>query len=241
MKTRRMMALVGLVALGMLAGQAGAAIECTIQVSLQAGQTGVVAAAGDQVRMDVWAVIASADGTYANDSAREFYGALKTTGTVIGNLAFTANASFAATGFSNGTQVDLNGDGGLDVGSTAPQVDTGWVHPFAGPGVNINPGAADANKVLLGSLVFTATNVPAGGTSAINWSYRVKTGLGNTIDVYQKDAATTSATTAAGSDTRLAVGSSVSVVSQAIPEPMTMVLLGVGGMVIVAFRKRRHA
>ena len=111
-------------------------LSMTIDVRTSAGGKAVTATAvGQVVDLDVYAVIS---GTTAGsndaflDAVGSFLGTKTATGGVVGNLAATLIPTFVGAGASDGTQQDLNGDGGLDVGrATARPARTGTSPPAA--------------------------------------------------------------------------------------------------------------
>jgi len=261
MKTRSMLALVAVAALGLMASQAGAIPTMTISIQVDPNSPGYVnsksatVGTNTQVWMFVYAYVNGADGDYTNDGVRETYGKIMTPGALHGNMAFTAagsafypdTAGFRVSPFNNGTARDLDADGDLDLGGTNQETDTtSWVHPYAGV-TCMNPIPTDGNKVYLGRLVFTMASGATGATT-IDWSYRVKTGTGSEIDAFAVDAlrnTTTNeliVTTVPGTGNAAgALGVDGSPVITFVPEPATMALLAFGGAAVMAIRKRRRA
>jgi hypothetical protein len=235
MKAPWMVRLAVLMGVGLLVSQAGAAVM-TMQLELASGQTPVVSASSPTVAFNVYAYIAGTDGLTTNDGVAQFYGALKSAGTLSGNLSFTLDPAFTiGNGFSSGTVQDLDGDGDLDVGGTAPNTQAvptnAWIYGTNGSGTF---AALDGNRVLVGTGVFTATTFAPGTEADLNWSYRLKTTAPSAIDGYKVDG---TSVLVAGSSANLGVGPALVIT----PEPATMAILGLGAMVNLFIRRKRSA
>src|SRR4051812_26055586 len=85
------------------------------------GKTVNVTSVGQVVNLDVWAVVRGSDSNAANDGFQWAHGSFLSSdvggGVAAGSLSATVLTPFESTSFQNGTQVDLDGDGDLDVGS----------------------------------------------------------------------------------------------------------------------------
>jgi hypothetical protein len=241
MKAPWMVRLAVMAVVGLLVSQAGAAV-LTVQLEFAPGETGVVTASDGNVLMNVYAYIASANGTYTDDGVGQLTGAIKSSkGGLLGNLQFInansllQNIPSPGSGFNLGTIQDLDGDTDLDVGGKDGNIQGGvagsWIDLFAGANVFISPD--DANRMLLGQVLFTATDITPGSSTNINWSYRVKPTLGN-IDQYRLDGTGASV---AGNSANLGVGPALVIT----PEPATMAILGLGAMVNLFIRRKRSA
>lgn len=86
------------------------------------GSTATVANVGDQVKFDIWFTVTGHDTDLTNEGLQTVNASLLSTnligGSVNGTITVdTIEAPFTANGSQTGSQVDLDGDGDLDVGS----------------------------------------------------------------------------------------------------------------------------
>jgi len=153
---------------------------------------------------------------------------------LLGNLSFSLDANWQGTGFSNGTAVDLDGDGDLDVGGTDPNFATGYVTP-ASIYLAQSIGQYGA-KVLVGDGTFTLTDGSAfaGKETVLEVSARVRAGTTSSAKVHKIIVDGVYGSYLGGD-----ISSGPGVVVSFVPEPMTLALLAAGGTALLAFRKRR--
>ncbi|CAN5515436.1 hypothetical protein BH09PLA1_BH09PLA1_32340 [soil metagenome] len=90
--------------------------------TLTNSQSVVVAGVGAQIHVDIWAHITGTNGQLFDEGLTSLSGSLLSWQNDFGNyvrgdLSASLLPSFSAPGSSVGTQIDLDGDGGLDVGS----------------------------------------------------------------------------------------------------------------------------
>jgi hypothetical protein len=237
MKTRLIGVMAVVLAVGLVSGSAGAAI---VTFSLEVDPSGPryisskwADASDGNVLLDLYAYFASANGTYADDGIfGTVYGSLKSgVGGLLCDLSWAFVApGLQATNWSAGTVQDLDGDGDKDIGGPDGQVATDWINLFSGANTLLSPD--DGNRLLCGKVILTVTSFAPDPT--VNWAFRNKTGLGNSLHSFKVDNV---GFTATGTDTRIGVDTPVTI----IPEPMTMTLLAVGGTALVAFRRRKRA
>src|SRR5882672_2068484 len=85
------------------------------------GKTVNITSVGQVVNLDVWAVVRGTDNDATNDAFQWAHGSFLSTnvngGAAFGSLSAAVTNQFATQVSQNGTQVDLDGDGDLDVGS----------------------------------------------------------------------------------------------------------------------------
>jgi hypothetical protein len=240
----------------LIVSSAQAGIVYTLQVSdvQTPGTTRVdathatVERAGDVVNFDVWGVITTGDAAapLANPATSGVLvcnlSFLKTGG-MAGNLAATLSSQLAGTASSNGIQADLNGDGSMDVGSNLlTNAATGFFTGTSTGGTNPIFG----NQILLGTLSFTAGDLAAGPTT-INARARGSTGAAagaNSLQQFRLDGTNVLAGKGTGTPdafvfTNPVIFSGAAVTVSPVPEPSTIILLGMGALALVFIRRRK--
>ena len=185
-------ALVRNLAFGAALGAAAAArASLTIEVQLPSGgKSATVSTPGQQVQLDVFAVVTGANASGADDGMQIAQGSFRSTGTLYGNLAGGVVAPFNGVGSTGGASVDLDGDGDNDVGSnndasaagfwgarsSSPQSPNGY--PANAPPIpasSYGTVAGSSYRVKLGTLLFTVSSTQAQAT-AINFTPRNSSG-----------------------------------------------------------------
>jgi hypothetical protein len=217
----------------------------------------VIATGANQVIvLQLYAIIQNLDGNHANDGFQQVYGSFLSSssglsGNLRGDTNFVvggqtqinnvpgANAGVAQAGF----QFDLNGGGGLDVGSNAtdvPGVPLPWFLAVGGSGIGgttFGVGAgAGGTEILIAETTFTLGPESVGSTS-INFAPRQWL-TGGTLStrkhiVFRTDS-TTVITSLAYGDPNYDVGSAVNIL---IPEPSAIGMLMLGTLGLVGFRR----
>jgi len=212
----------------------------------------VGAAAGDQISLNVYAVLHGATNA-STDGTIQFVGNINSSnGGLLGNVGgTTVNSSFHGTGFQAGTQVDSDNDTDLGIGSEATygqgasDAVTGNTYFAAvSPGaltlapVTGTPDASNDLKQLLGTAVFTVTG--SGGSTTLTWFPHLKTdGLASAKnDQRFVEGGTTFQLngTAGGTPTNFDF-STVNVT--AAPEPGSLALAGIGAAGLLLRRRRK--
>jgi hypothetical protein len=90
----------------------------TIDVQLPTGgKSAVVSGAGEQVQLQVFAVVTGTNATGADDGLQIAQGSFLSTGALQGSLAASVIAPFTGVGSAGGSVSDLDSDGDADVGS----------------------------------------------------------------------------------------------------------------------------
>ena len=138
------------------------------------GKTVSVSSVGQVVNLDVWAIVTAGDSTATNDAFQWAHGSFLSSdvggGAAAGTLSAAVQSPFDATAASNGTQVDLDGDGDLDVGSNDnSQPDNFFVARASGLQGGHDPAPA---KFLIGTVSFTVTSLKSGTSTDINFRPR---------------------------------------------------------------------
>jgi len=234
MKTRFAMVLVVTAVLGLMSSGAGAAIM-EFAVQLAPGETGEVSPTDGNVAFDVYVNILGIDSDLTNDKLVQTYGGLSTPGSLLGNLSLTLASNMANAPAVNGTVQDRDADTDSDVGGTIHNTHVAgneWIFGYGGI------SGVVGQHILLGSGVFTLNDVNPliGETTGLLWTIRNKTdGLAGTktLHKFNVDGVLKQLV---GSDAGLSVGSAPVVTF--VPEPVTMVLLA-GGSVVLLLRRRK--
>ena len=165
----------------------GALASLTIDVQTAGGgKSAVVSAAGEQVQLEIFAIVTGSNGTGADDGLQIAQGSFLSTGGLQGSLAATVAAPFNGVGSSLGAVTDLDSDGDADVGSNNNAAGTGfWItrsespqspngYPSESPPIaasSFGSVAGSSYRVQLGTLIFTASSNLAEST-AVNFRVR---------------------------------------------------------------------
>lgn len=196
-------------------------------------QNVVIDHVGQQVTIDVWGILSS--GTTGNgitQAAMQFHSVEDPTGGMWGDISGATHPAFILG--SNGVQTNYDGNPDLE-----------WGGPVGGSSNSNNffcsgtsSVAADATgKVKMGSFVWTATKVTPGSIStsvlsAVPW---ISSSTQKGVYKYLQDGVTYSnITTDPGS-----FGTGATVTLTTVPEPATLVLLGMGALALVFVRRRK--
>ena len=151
---------------------------CTMTVGLRVAGSNATTASVTKVGQVInLQAVATISGTTAgtNDAFVDLIGSFVGTRTssagVVGNLAATLLPTFTANGSSNGTQQDLNGDGGLDDGSTSTSANDAEQYVVARSGTEDYSGlvSGDTNTFILATLTYTVTSLGSGGATDLNF------------------------------------------------------------------------
>lgn len=157
-------------------------LTLTIQVTGSGGPSGSnslqVTNVGQVVSLQVWAEITDPQTLPTEDGVEDIVGSFLSTGVgpgpVAGNLASEVMSPFDANGSQNGTSVDLNGDGNLDVGSNDNDNADGFFFARSDGMETSGSGtiSGDALEFEIGTLTYTVTSLNFGGETDINFRPR---------------------------------------------------------------------
>lgn len=166
-----------------------------------------------------------------------------------------ARNPFTKNGTYRGASADLDGDGDLDLGSGPTPAAKDFSifrqsepQPYVPPGVDDegNPTAAIGSPLpdggvefWIGRLLFTPTQLLAGGTTELNFKFREDSPgvVAKEAALWTEDGNTTSYdVTSVG---RFGVGAPIVFTIEAIPEPASLSLLGLAGLGLLARNRRR--
>jgi hypothetical protein len=159
----------------------------TIDVQLPTGgKSAVVSAPGEQVQLQVFAVVTGTNATGADDGLQIAQGSFLSTGALQGSLAASVIAPFTGVGSAGGSVSDLDSDGDADVGSNNNAAGTGfWIarsdspqspngYPAETPPIpasSFGSVTGASYRVQLGTLTFTISSSLAQST-AVNFRPR---------------------------------------------------------------------
>lgn len=153
-------------------------LSAVIDVRLPGGgKTVNVTSVGQVINMEVWATVTGSDANGANDGIQSLVGSFLSTnvggGSANGTLVAENVSPFDATGVTAGTQVDLDGDGDLDIGSNDSSHAAGFFFARAG-GVQFSGGVVSgaSNSFKVADLSFTVTSLLSGTSTKINFRKR---------------------------------------------------------------------
>ncbi len=164
--------------------RATAQLTYDLRVSDTGAKTATVAAAGDVVTMNLYAIIAGADSDPANDGFHTGQGSfLSGIGGLKGDLSFFNLDPFAFTAATKpGVQRDLDGDGDLDVGGLGQTAYDGQSYFVSGTSPVMG---MPAGGFLLGQLKFVVTS-SADSSTSISFLPRIMTVGTSTAKTPQK-------------------------------------------------------
>jgi hypothetical protein len=150
-------------------------MAATVDVRLAGGgQTASVANVGDKVNFEVWVNVTGANSTGSDEGLQIVVGSNISGGAALGTLKLTRTAEFTALGSSDGSQVDLDSDTDLDVGSNNNDDPTGQ---FAARSSSLSTDGTivgGTNSFLVATGSFTVTSLLTGVQT--NLTFRPRTG-----------------------------------------------------------------
>lgn len=137
------------------------------------GKTVDLTSVGQQVNMDIWAVVTGTNSTGADDGFQMALGSFLSAatsgeGAASGNLSATYLYPFDAAGAQPGKVQDLNGDGNLDVGANDRSSSGDFFCVRTGSMTTAGKTSFSSNWFKVGTLTYTVTALHD-GTTAINF------------------------------------------------------------------------
>ncbi len=154
-----------------LEGRAYMSITVGLRVT-GGGQSATVTKVGQVIALQAYATISgstagSNDGFF--DLAGSFEGVKTASTSLIGNLQAQLIPDFTADGASDGKVQDLNGDGGLDVGSTDTSTTDNYFFARSGNVDYDGLVSGDTNTFVLASFTYTVTSLGNGTATDLNF------------------------------------------------------------------------
>ena len=230
--SRRVLLTMVVAVLGLLVSQASADLIIDVSAAdgapldTPSGIKAVLVNPGETVTLEVFGLIENSPG---GDSFTSAEGSLMSgAGPLLGDLAnHTVNGPYA--GGSAGVQQDLPiaaPDGDMDYGRDGVNTGHGDLVWYRKAG--IDPVAGSVHP--LATVEFTASGNP-GEKTEVNWSFATPAGF-NQNPSWAEDGVGKNAMTGT-------YRSGAPVVVEVIPEPGTLILLGMGALVLLARRRRR--
>lgn len=195
------------------------------------------AANGDTVSFDVFANISNGNGNSSDDGLVNAFASFSSSinGAFRGDLLAARDSNFTASGSSAGKQVDLDGDGDLDVGNPVQTSATNWFNARA----NTAPTPIFGNHIRIGTLTLTITQILSGSTS-VNVLLRNQPSSSAPYN-WEEDGAFLTANTAATNFGQVNQGAPVvfdTAGGGVTPEPASVGILALGGLTALARRRR---
>lgn len=205
------------------------------------------------VSLELWGVVTGTDAFNTNDGIQSVYAWLVTDNHgITGLTGFSATTSraygFTGTPNTEGTLVDNGGIMDLK-GST--KTNTCIVRSKAGANIPqytglLEPGLpsedyislANGAEFKLGTFYYGYSNIQGPGSAFINCAVPTWASVLNKIATWGEDT-TTSANNSASSTTDVGIGDGVSIVFLS-PEPSVPILLGMGCLTLLAWRRRKR-
>lgn len=217
-----------------------------VNVRLAAGQTNIIDTVGQIVNLEIYATLPA--GTTAPGAVSISYGLKSTEDAELlaGNIANVVRGSIFNTGSAGASHAAYDAVGGTDWGGTIPGTSTTG---FATAGtLSTSTGVWDAvkNEAVLGTFQWVATAVPSAyaetEVSAFNMIKAVAPDfLYDTSFNYWANGVNVKSTLTAyqtGTDW-INPGATVTLTTQIVPEPSTLVLLGMSCLALLAYRRRK--
>lgn len=166
-------------------------LSLTIDIQLADGATTAMVSAGQTLHLQVWAVVSGTVSPATDDDFQEvwgsFIGTKTATGSVAGNLSAHLISPFNAIASQAGKSQDLNGDGSLDVGSTAPDTASSddYFFPRAGSMESGGKVIGNTESYEIATLAYTVTSIGTGQATDINFVPRISPAVA--VAVWRQD------------------------------------------------------
>lgn len=182
---------------------------------------------GDTVTLGLFAKVTGTDGVN-NEAFQSVFGLVNSVGSNKGNMSGGYVPAFFTAGVSqNGSVVDWDSDGDLDIG-LSPTNSSG-VGKFAGRSLSATPMPSLGGAVLVGEFIWTVTT--ASGFFELNFTVRNNNGANvNAAALWFEDGSSISK---GPTNSPITVGPPVS-----IPEPASLGALGLAGIGLLKRRNR---
>lgn len=143
-------------------------LSLVVDVKAASDTSTMLTRVGQVVNFDVWATATGADATITNDGVQTLFGSFYSTnvggGAALGTLKATVVAPFDGSASTGGEQLDLDGDGDLDVGVAPNSTVTGGVFVARANTMTTTGGVAvsKGQSFKVATLTFTVTKLLSG-------------------------------------------------------------------------------
>ncbi|MEA2711321.1 MAG: hypothetical protein QOF78_3922 [Phycisphaerales bacterium] len=192
---------------------------------------------GDVISLELFAVVSGTNGLN-DDTVTSMQGSILSTGSQHGNLSGGVVAPFNGAVFQNGSNVDLDSDGDLDIGAPLGSTGTAATGYFLARSNTPTGGTTDVNanteEVKVGSFTFTVTVSDVGFGTYINFVRRSTAAGGNqsTAAIWFEDGAAKNpdiSTYGAGAPVTF------------VPEPSAAAVAGLASLGLLARRRQKKS
>ena len=221
-------------------GRAQAGVTYDLRLSDNDTSGGLITYPGEVIALNLFARVTGS--TAAVEGFQEGYGSViaTTSGGVSGGLSSTLAAPFQADGAQPGRANNLNSDSVMDIGSNLTVASTDFLFARAATMQTSGTAITNGQEFKLATVYFTATSDPALALgSSVNVSFRVTsfTGITSIEALWQQDGVFQ--TSSFGGNAALPTATVGVTLVNAIPEPSSALLLGVGVLAAGVRRFRR--
>jgi hypothetical protein len=154
-------------------------MAATVDIRLAGGgQSATVTNVGQQINFEIWANVSGANSTGSDEGLQVLIGSVLSSnisgGAALGTTALHLASPFTALGSSNGSQVDLDSDSDLDVGSNNNDDPTGQFAARSAGMTTDGTISGGTNSFLVATGTFTVTSLLTG--TQTNMVFRPRTG-----------------------------------------------------------------
>ena len=244
--SRRILAAGAAALAGIGSSRADAALLIDVRITASSGgsidnaKAWLPAGIGSTLTLGVFAHVSGTDGVN-NETINSVYGLLNSIGDIRGNLSGGVFAPFTDSGSQNGSVVDWDSDGDLDIG-LSPTSSSAAGKFFARNGTAggyaaLTPISSNSGEVQVGQFVFTVTDT-IGTETTINFVRRSNNGANVAAAALWFEDGSTVAKNPTNSPFSV---SAQGVVVAVIPEPSTLGLMAIGTLGLLARRRNTHS
>lgn len=193
--------------------------------------------AGDVVTVKMFGVVTGAN-DLNDESMQTVHGSFISGGNLLGNLGnHVLNSTFAGSGSSPGSNIDLDLDGDLDIGQPNGGVVDGFSIYRSSAQVSGTPVTSGSEELELGTMQFTADASVAPGQSTILDFFRRRTATGGNAQAYATWVEDGTPYSGTSGDK---IGGSGLLIQSVVPEPTGLALAGLAALGLLG-RRRNNA
>ncbi|MGD0384474.1 MAG: PEP-CTERM sorting domain-containing protein [Thermoguttaceae bacterium] len=230
-----------LVLVGLMATMASANLVLSLQAEGYGSSTNISLSVGSSTAIvfDVYAKIYESDGvtlasatTSSLTDAYMRFTSVEGTAGLMGNMSTpTLGATWSALG-GLGTEQNYDGNADWEWGGAAPPTNTPGGYYYA---ATLTPPAG--NSFLLGTITWTPTTATAGGVDTIQVVPYIRNSNSTGYDSYALDGTTWTNQNVNNNPGGISSGTALTLT--VVPEPATLILLGMGVLSLLFFRRRK--